>query len=165
MIRYFLPLLALAACSPVPRPDTAGSKPVAIEADSIRYATAPCFGTCPVYSVTVRPDGVGTFVGTQHTAVIGERSFRLSRAQYDALAAKLAPYRPESGERRISHGSPDCGNAPTDMPSAEVTWTRAIGDSMSLYFYYGCAANNQALSAALRDAPAMLPIGAFIGKR
>ena len=161
MIRCLTLLLALAACTPAARPGA----PTGIEADSIRYATGPCFGTCPVYSVTVTPDGAGTFVGERFTAVSGTRGFRIPPARYAALAATLAPYRPAGGERRIAQGTPDCGNAPTDMPSTDVTWTRAAGDSARLSFYHGCAANNRALADTLREVPAMLPIGNLVGKR
>ncbi|MBB5709867.1 DUF6438 domain-containing protein [Sphingomonas xinjiangensis] len=155
--------LALAGCaSDGARP---GGTPVAIEADSITLETAPCHGRCPVYAVVVRPDGTGVFEGKQYTAVTGERPFRLSREQYDAFAAKLEPYRPAQGEVRYEMGSANCGNAPTDMPSTEVHWTRAIGDSQTLHFYHGCRVENAALAQALRDAPGMLPIGEMIGAR
>lgn len=140
--------------------------PVPIESDSITYETGPCFGACPVYAVTVRPDGTGLFVGKRFTAVTGEREFRLSRAQYDAFAAKLAPYRPASGERRYSHGEPGCEQAATDMPSAEIRWTRAIGDSQGLYYYFGCELErNRAMADAIGNAPDLLPIEALIGEQ
>lgn len=155
--------LALAACVPNARPG--GERPVAIEGDSISYETQPCHGRCPVYAVTVRPDGTGTFVGNRFTAVEGERPFTLTRAQYDAFAARLAPYRPASGEVRYEMGSANCGNAPTDMPSVDVRWTRAIGDSQALHFYYGCRRDNAAMAEALSGASDLLPIQALIGPR
>ena len=154
--------LALAGCIPESR---VPAEPVPIEGDSISYETGPCFGRCPVYAVTVRPDGSGIFEGKRFTAVTGERSFTLSRAQYDAFAARLAPYRPESGEVRYSQGEGNCPNAPTDMPSVEVHWTRAIGDSQKLHFYYGCRRDNPAMAEALGGAAELLPIHDLIGPR
>ena len=154
--------LVLGACaSGQARP---GGTPVAIEGDSIRLETAPCFGTCPVYAVTVKPDGTGVFEGKRFTAVSGERRFSLSPAQYDAFAGALAAYRPESGDVRYAPGEANCPNAPTDMPSTQVTWTRAIGDSQGISFYHGCRNDNPALAQALRDAPGLLPIVEMIGK-
>jgi hypothetical protein len=139
--------------------------PVAIEADSITYETSPCFGACPVYAVTVRPDGHGTFNGKRFTAVNGERAFTLTRGQYDAFAGRLAPYRPQSGETRYAPGEPNCGLAATDMPSVDVTWTRAIGDGQHLSFYFGCGMEEKrAMREALAHAPDALPIGEFIGR-
>lgn len=156
--------MALAGCVRSERPD-AGA-PIAIEGDSITYETSPCFGACPVYSVTVRPDGSGVFEGKRFTAVTGERRFALTRAQYDAFAARLAPYRPESGAVRYAPGEANCGSAPSDMPSVDVTWTRAMGGSQALHFYYGCEREkNRAMRDALGSAPDMLPIEALVGPR
>jgi hypothetical protein len=154
--------LALGGCIPESRMP---GGPVPIEGDSISYETGPCFGACPVYSVTVRPDGTGVFTGKRFTAATGERSFTLSHAQYQAFAAKLAPYRPPSGEVRYAPGESNCANAPTDMPSVEVRWARAIGDSQGLYFYLGCRRGNEAVAEALGSAVELLPIEALIGKR
>ncbi|WP_404337023.1 DUF6438 domain-containing protein [Sphingomonas sp. MMS12-HWE2-04] len=136
------------------------SKPI-----SITYETGPCFGRCPVYAVMVRPDGTGVFEGKRFTAVTGERKFTLSKAEYDAFAARLEPYRPATGEVRYDMGTPNCGNAPTDMPSVEVRWTRAIGDAQKLHFYYGCRRDNAAMADALGGAAELLPIAALIGPR
>ena len=157
-------MLALSACAHTAvKPRT----PVAIEADSITYETGPCFGRCPVYSVTVRPDGSGVFNGIRFTAVTGERKFQLSKAQYDAFAAQLAPYRPASGEVRYSHGEPNCQQAVTDMPSVDIRWTRAIGDSQSLYYNFGCnMEQNRAMAQALGNATDAIPaLEALIGER
>lgn len=155
--------LALAGCV---KPNGGPGRPVPIEGDSIRYETGACFGRCPIYAVTVRPDGTGMFEGKRFTAVTGEKAFKLSSAQYNAFAAKLAPYRPASGQVRYAPGEKNCEPAATDMPSVDVTWTRAIGDSQGLYFYYGCLAEkNRALGQALGDAVEALPIQALIGER
>jgi hypothetical protein len=139
--------------------------PMPVESTSITYETHPCFGACPVYSVTVSPDGQGSFTGTRFTAVTGERGFTLPRAAYERFANMLAPYRPESGEVRYEMGSEACGAAITDQPSVDVSWTSETGASQHLYFYYGCARANQALADALRSAPEALPIEEMIGKR
>ena len=99
------------------------------------------------------------------TAVTGERNFALSKSQNEAFAAKLAPYRPVSGEVRYEMGSANCGNAPTDMPSVDIRWTRAIGDSQALHFYYGCRGKNAAMADALGHASELLPIQDLIGER
>ncbi len=159
--------LVLAGCTH--REDVAPAGPVEtvpIEGDSISYETGPCFGVCPVYAVTVRPDGTGTFEGKRFTAVTGTREFKLSRAQYDAFAARLAPYRPASGDVRFAPGEPGCKQAATDLPSVDIRWTRAIGDSQGLYFYFGCDMDkNQDMAEALGNAADTLPIGEMIGER
>ena len=157
-------LVLAAGCTPVELRSPAAGAPVAIEGDSVSYATGPCYGTCPVYKVTVRADGTGTFEGGRFTAVSGSRAFRVTLADYRRFTAALEPYRPD-GERRVEMGSPDCGPAPTDMPSVDVTWAMASGGAGHLHFYYGCRVGNAAMAKALQDAPALLPIAGFIGKR
>jgi len=154
--------LALAGCAH----NGAGTGPIAIEADSITYETGPCFGACPVYAVTVRPDGSGVFTGKRFTAVTGERAFKLTPGQYAAFAARLAPYRPKSGERRITPGEKECGPAATDLPGVDIIWTRAIGDSQKLIYYFGCRMDgDRTMAEALGGAVETLPLEALIGER
>lgn len=154
--------LGLAGCV---APSGGPGRPVAIEGDSIRYEAGGCFWRCPVFTVVVRPDGTGVFEGKNYTAVTGEKAFKLSRVQYDAFAAKLAPYRPESGQVRYAPGERNCPKVATDMPSVDITWTRAIGDSQHLHVYYGCVMGKKAMQQALGEAVEALPIQALIGER
>ena len=156
-----VPLVLMAGCAAAPPsypPPTAGS------VETIRYETGPCFGMCPVYVLTVRSDGTGTFEGRQHTAVEGVRDFTVSPAQFAEFRARLAPYRPV-GERRIAEQN--CGRmvAP-DLPSVEITWT-AKGPQSRLYVYYGCdMERNAAMFEALRRAPEAIPqVQEWIGRR
>jgi hypothetical protein len=117
--------LGLSACTTVNASNN--GRPVAMESETIRYETAPCFGTCPVYSVTVTPDGKGIFEGKRFTAVTGTKTFQATPAAYRAFVAKLAPYRPSQNEMLYQPGTPNCANAPTDMPSVDVVWTELSG--------------------------------------
>jgi len=151
----------LSACKTIDALQT--GRPIALESETIRYETAPCFGTCPVYAVTITPDGKGTFEGKRFTAVTGVRSFQATPATYRAFAAGLAPFRPTENEMLFQPGTPNCGNAPTDMPSVDVVWTELSGGRQHLNVYYGCGP--QPMRDALRAAPGVLPIKAFIGER
>jgi hypothetical protein len=146
-------LLALAApAAAAPRPAT----PV----QTIVFETGPCFGTCPVYRVTVNGNGSGIFEGRRFTAVTGTRAFRLTPGQYQAFARHLAPLRPARGSVRFAGEA--CRSMATDLPSAEVTWRDRRGPQ-SLYFYFGCdMAKNRAIAARLNAAPGLLPIAHFI---
>lgn len=150
--------LLASGCATIP------GEPVAIEGDSISYQTGPCFGTCPMYTVSIRPDGSGTFEGRRFTAVTGTRAFRATPEHYRAFAAQLAPLRPAQGDVRLSSGS--CQPYLTDHASAHVTWTRQIGDSQSYYLDFGCGGErNWAARERLQAAPALLPIAELIGQR
>lgn len=136
--------------------------PAAIE--SITYRTGPCMGGCPIYSVTVRSDGTGTFEGVNFTTVRGSRDFRVTRRQYRDFAAWLAPIRPARGS--IDYTQPNmCRTMATDLPSATVSWTSRRGEQR-LHYYYGCdMERRRALAQRLSRAPDRLPIGDFIGRQ
>jgi hypothetical protein len=156
-MRALLLPLALAACATAP---PAG--PIPTESEGIEYETGPCFGACPVYRVALGADGNGLFEGRSATAVTGERSFRITAAQFRAFARALEPYRPDGAERRY-FGPPLCGRMATDLPSVTITWHRPDGGSQLLHFNYGCdMERNRAMAEQLRRAPELLPIGDFI---
>jgi hypothetical protein len=132
--------------------------------EGITYEAGPCFGSCPVYSFTVRPDGSGSFTGKRFTAVTGERSFTVTPDQYEAFAAALERYRPE-GQRQYGYGPPQCEKVATDMASVTIDWRG--GKPSRLYFYFGCDMDkNAAMAAALGNAPDLLPaLEPLIGPR
>ncbi|MGH6616511.1 DUF6438 domain-containing protein [Sphingomonas sp.] len=130
---------------------------------TITYETAPCYGVCPVYRVTVGSDGAGIFTGIRHTAIGGDRKFSVTPRQFTAFAGTLSPYRPQ-GKRDITPGRPECNDTVTDMPSVNVRWEDVRTDELS--YYYGCRpASGPAMADALTTAPSLLPIADFIGKR
>ncbi|WP_114951903.1 DUF6438 domain-containing protein [Sphingosinicella terrae] len=156
-MRPALPMmfLLLAACATTPLAEVGAAGP-----DTISLETGPCFGTCPVYRVTVSADGSGSFEGRRFTAVTGTRRFEVTPDQYRAFARHLAPLRPTSAERRYSGEA--CTMMATDLPSTEVSWAEG-GTSRTLYFYHGCdMEKNWAIAERLNAAPALLPIGDLV---
>lgn len=156
-MRRLVPLAVALAAMPA-----TAARPPATPVQTITYETGPCFGRCPVYRVTVNSTGSGSFEGMRFTAVTGTRPFRASPAQYQAFARQLEPIRPASGA--VRYEGKLCRSMATDLPSAQVTWRSPRG-TQSLYFYYGCdMQRNRALAERLSAAPALLPIGDFIGR-
>ena len=151
--------IALTGCvagAPTPPPASVASLP------GISYETTPCRGFCPVYEVSILPDGRGVFRGIRHVAAMGEHPFTATPDQYRAFAARLAPYRPEAGP--VRYDGPDrCDGYVTDMPGVAVTWAGRPG---ALFFDYGCGrGERRAMAEALRSAPDLLPIGDLVGAR
>ena len=164
--RFAVALAALSASACTMTDAAPEGTPIQIERESITYSTEPCFGTCPVYSVTVMPEGEGVFEGKQHVATTGTQSFRIDAATYRRFADHLAAVRPREDDRNISHGDPDCGNAPTDMPSITVRWASNTGAAdQNLRLYLGCRSTEaDRVAGVLKAAPDLLPIAAYIGK-
>ena len=150
-------IIALAAAAALP-----GCTTVAKKVQSITYQTGPCFGTCPVYTVTVHSNGTGLFVGQHHTTVIGNQPFTVTPTQYAQFVNHLAPIRPLSGTVRYD-AVPPCTAVSTDTPSVDVKWIGSNGQQQELYYYYGCInPNGPAMAQRLSQAPGLLPIGNYI---
>ncbi|HTG38110.1 DUF6438 domain-containing protein [Sphingomonas sp.] len=162
-----LAALPLAAAGCATDMSTAPAAPIPVERQAITYSTQPCFGTCPVYRVSVTPEGQGVFIGERHTAATGEHRFQVTSEVARRFADHLASVRPASGDRRIDMQSEDCGIAPTDMPGIAVEWASNTGAApQTLSLYLGCrSVEAQRVAGVLRAAPDMLPIADFIGKR
>jgi hypothetical protein len=141
--------------------------PAPIKGEAITYETSRCSGDCPVFKVTVQPDGQGIFVGGRFTATPGNHLFWLTREDYRAFAAKIASYRPPSGSRQITNRHPGCENSATDMPSVTVTWQSARGDIRKFRYRGDCNNRNgdNPVAVAMRAAPHLLPIDVFVGWR
>lgn len=152
--------LTLSACATT---RTAAPVPAPAAATRITYYTSACFGTCPVYSVTIDTgSGAGEFIGTQHTAATGITRFQATPAQAHAFGDAVALLRTVEGEG-IVPGSPRCGTLASDMPGVTVTW-QSGGARTVKRVDYGCFDEaNRTLFAQLRGAPALLPIAALIG--
>jgi hypothetical protein len=69
--------------------------------ESITYETGPCFGTCPVYTVTVHSNGTGLFVGHAHTTVTGNQPFTVTPAPRSRVRLHVGDYRPAVHRRQM----------------------------------------------------------------
>jgi membrane dipeptidase len=56
---------------------------------TITLQRTACFGTCPVYSVTIADDGTVTYEGIEHTKVTGKQTWKIDRAAVRALAKEM----------------------------------------------------------------------------
>src|SRR5688572_6950095 len=72
----------LAACSPAPP-----RAPAPAASDQISMTRGPCFGACPMYTVTVWGDGRVQFVGERFVEETGDHSKTVDAAHVAALFA------------------------------------------------------------------------------
>ena len=47
-----------------------------------------CFGNCPVYSITIKDNGSGIYVGKNFVKNIGEFTFNISKSEIDKILKK-----------------------------------------------------------------------------
>ena len=155
----WLGLIALAAASVCAT--TASGGPPGRRVQSISYETGPCFGACPVYTLTVGADGSGTFEGRSYTPVIGRRTFRVTPRQYRDFVRLLEPLRPSRGTVRYEGES--CRMLATDLPSTHVKWRAADGSEQELHFSHGCdMERNRRIEERLDNALEALPVSELI---
>lgn len=152
-------LAGVAACNRAPRSedppprstDTTSSPPTvaaAVRSES-RIATlerTPCYGTCPVYKVTLHSDGSVSFEGTRNVSVTGVRTWRVP-ADSAAIVFRFADsVRFASFPARYDFGEPGCSPYIADLPGYAVT-VETAGTSKRVYTDAGCPNIPRALAA------------------
>jgi len=143
-------LLGLAACA---TPMDGGGETA--EGETISLAVGPCFGFCPVYSVSAAPDGAVRFEGERHTTVVGLKEKTVAPGAYQAVARSLAPWRPASG----TTAQTECEQRASDLPTYTVVWTDGAGQTTTLNHDGGCMSEtNRRLKAALQAIPSQLGV-------
>ena len=165
-------LLLLAGCgdkTPAPAP-----KPTASAALSpprtILISYGACHGTCPIFTITISSLGQGNFEGQNFTSLSGNRAFPVTRAQFDAVAAALAPIRPPDDKQLTAYSNvhapkPQCDVYATDQPTRIVTWTGLDGKQQAMVWDSGCQAKRYAgVQPAIDKALAVLPVAPWIGQ-
>lgn len=147
--RALLALAAgLAACGPraadVPEP-AAASSPATV----VTLERGPCFGTCPVYRVSLAGDGKVDFTGIRFVTPVGADTSRVAPEEVGRLVSSLdsAGYFALADEYLAN--SPACGRYATDAPSV-TTSVRSGTRSKTVRHDQGCAAAPRALTAMER---------------
>lgn len=107
----------------------------------IRLERGPCFGSCPVYSVTVLGDRSVTFIGKRFVASIGVHKAQLDEADYQRLVDAI-------DKLGILKLDGDYSVRVTDMPTTFVTVVTPGGAKRVRHYGSGCAQPAGAGSAA-----------------
>ena len=137
--------LLLAACTRAPSPEAGAPADTSSSAgaDSLVLERAPCFGTCPVYRLSIARDGAVRFEsrsqadsGRTHTGQVPATAFAALVAGADSVGFFTFP-------ARIADDPAVCGNQATDHPTATVTIHRAVG-THRVEDYLGCHGSEDA---------------------
>lgn len=159
--RLFVALvLTVAACSG--NPDDA--RPTPTERDSIAMTRGPCFGACPMYTVTVYGDGRVVFRGDRFVAQTGEHTRTIDRAQAAALFATADSIGYFDLPAAITPANQEaCGASWTDMPSADLTiWWGGLHHEVA--HYHGCPKAPESLTAFENRIDAVAGTAEWIGR-
>ncbi|MBA2458172.1 MAG: hypothetical protein H0V43_04345 [Gemmatimonadales bacterium] len=136
------------ACSGRPAATTADSagtpapRTAALDSGSAPAVTlerTPCYGTCPVYQLSISRDGTVRFVGKQHVARQGAATASIPPAVVDSLVSELEAGGYFGFDERYLRGAPGCGRYATDSPTV-ITSLTADGRSREIRHDHGCHA-------------------------
>ena len=92
----------------------------------------PCYGACPVFSLTIYFDGTAVFHGTRNTEVTGQRVFPLTDDQLSGIRAAFT----QKGFLIMNNNCCDCHEV-AGAPSTVITY-QGNGPFKQIEHYYGC---------------------------
>jgi hypothetical protein len=84
-----------------------------------------CFGTCPVYVLTLHSSGAIEFVGTKNVQAKGPQTGRISAKDFARIVKKIDEIDFFNLRDRYDGKNPDgTGSTVTDLPTRKITVTR-----------------------------------------
>jgi len=108
--------------------------------DLITLSRTACFGTCPIYTVTISSEGAVTFNGERFVKNVGLAQGRIDKSAFRDLVREFEQLDYFSLPSNFSPGTKECPNMITDMPSADTS-IRLNGKTKRVAHYYGCGSS------------------------
>jgi hypothetical protein len=96
-----------------------------------------CYGTCPIYKITISGDGSVVFEGRRFVKKTGTAKAAISQQQVRELLAEFEEIKFFDLRSQYAEREDGCKEWWTDMPSA-ITSISSNGKSKSVKHYYGC---------------------------
>jgi len=157
-------LAALAACAPrssaVPA-DTAQT--VTAPGPAITLERTPCFGSCPVYTVSVSSTGVLAYEGRANVRQIGTAKGQMPAKQVEALLIELERAGYFTFANRYASSEPTCVRYSTDSPTV-ISSATFRGRTKRIEHDYGCGGVPGALTLLERRIDEVLGTDRWTGR-
>lgn len=109
----------------------------ATKKDSITLERGACFGTCPIYKVSLTSDGRVSFEGINYTKIKGKATGRIKAKDFQKLVKEFEQIKYFSLDDKYEPGESNCGAAVTDMPYVKSS-IQLKGRTKSVSHYQGC---------------------------
>lgn len=103
----------------------------------ITYSRTGCFGTCPVYKLTISADGTVQYEGEKYVKVKGKAITKLSPQQLQQLMAAIDTTQYFSLRDSYQTEADGCPITATDCPTVRTSVT-VNGQVKSITHYLGC---------------------------
>lgn len=107
--------------------------------DVFTIARGPCMGTCPIFELTLLPDGTLIFDGERYVPRMGVHRAKLPAETFEAVVRELLEidfYAYRDVYAGWARGV--CGSAATDLPSVELSLRLELKEK-SVYWDLGCS--------------------------
>jgi len=131
--------------------------PKKLRSGIITLQRTACFGTCPIYKLTIFPDGRVVYEGERFVKVVGKRTARISPQAVRKLVAEFDKLNYFSLSNNYQGG-------PTDLPSAITSLT--IGKQQkTINHYLGSPNAPQALTALENKIDTVVNSQRWVGSR
>lgn len=150
-----------AACGqrPAPTPETDPA-----QADGrITLERRPCFGACPVYTVTLERTGGVAFEGRRFVADSGTHTGSIPPARADSLFREVEAAGWFTFADRYAMGEPACERYATDLPSV-ITEVRMNGRTKRIEHDHGCMGAPEKLAALEQRIDEVAGVRRWVGK-
>jgi len=153
--------LAAGACArrPPHESTTSESHPV-----GIMLERKPCYGTCPVYSLTISGDGHVFFEGRQHVDSVGKFSAHIDPDRLIALIRLFDEKQFFELDDRYVMGEKNCQPYATDAPTV-ITSLTARGQTKRVEHDAGCVGVPARLGEIERAIDQAAGVARWIGRR
>jgi len=160
--------LFLTACGCAPRSDVLPpSESSLTRRDSAPYAVtlyrSPCFARCPVYEVSVTPDGVVRYEGRDQVRRRGTETARIPQARVDALIGELEAAGYFKFASRYRPSERVCGRYVPDAPTV-ITTVALGGVTKRIEHDHGCGGAPMALRVLESRIDEVLGTGRWTGR-
>jgi len=123
-----------------------------------------CFGTCPVYTVTLERSGEIIFEGRRYVADSGTHTATIPASRADSLFRALDAAGWFGLADRYGMGEPGCERFATDLPSV-VTEVRMDGRTKRVEHDYGCTDAPSKLADLERRIDEVTGVKGWVGGR
>jgi len=130
----FLALLSCVKREAVPPPSESTGSPAQ---PVITLERTACFGSCPVYRISVTSSGTVSFEGKAHVRRIGPATDQVPPEQVEKLLSEIEQAGYFTLDDRYQASEPGCGRYATDAPTV-ITSVRLRGRSKTITHDYGC---------------------------
>ena len=108
-------------------PTTLSKEEIISANNLISMSKGACYGTCPIYTMTIHENGIAKFAGKRFCTMIGPHIAQLSGEQIESLKHHTSKIKFETFSEKIE-------SMVADLPSTEITFYRADGSSKSIWW-------------------------------